>query len=60
MKPSIYFYHMKTKTLADFQIYISVPLVFVFQEFFTSTKKISILAKRLGTRLSFHEVLRLS
>ena len=51
---------MKTKTLADFQIYISVPLVSVFQEFFTSTRKISILAKRLGTRLSFHEVLRLS
>ena len=29
---------------------------FLFQEFFASINKISILAGRLGTRLSFYEV----
>ena len=28
MKFSAYYFHMKTKTLADFQICISVPLIF--------------------------------
>ena len=29
MKSSTYYFHMKTKILADFQIYISVPLKLV-------------------------------
>ena len=47
---------MKTKILADFQIYISVPLISVFQEFTSSINKTLILAGGLGTRLSFYEV----
>ena len=35
-------------------------LISIFQEFFASINKIFILAGRLGTRLSFYEVCRLS
>ena len=31
MKSSTYYFHMKAKILADFQICISVPLMFLFQ-----------------------------
>ena len=34
MKPSIYYFHMKTKKLANFQICISVPLNFPIFYFF--------------------------
>ena len=36
---------MKTKILADFQIYISVPLISVFQEFSSSINKTSIFGR---------------
>ena len=35
-------------------------LIFIFQEFFVSIYKILILRGRLSTRLSFHEILRIS
>ena len=39
---------MKTKILADFQIYISVPLISVFQEFSSSINKTSIFGRGTG------------
>ena len=33
MKPSTYYFHVKTKILADFQICVSVPLPFTSKKF---------------------------
>ena len=50
----------ETISFGDYSFYFFKNLNAVFQDLFASNNKILILARRLGTRLSFYEVYTLS